>query len=305
MNQPTREDTSPAAEAAAIPSPTTCRPKHLIWVLLVSAIGLDSVSRKYGSAEEHGRHAQSESVQKGAAPAACVPCGGLTGTAQEQPAPPPDQPETLRYVRRAGEQFVMECRFAIARRDGGWTITSTTERGATRMVIEASYDAADRLRAAKAVLTTGETSRTATVQVRDGKATVRAKGREPATFDVPKGTMVTSAPDWTDILLLCRRYDRQRQGKQDFPALWIHPTQPAQRLTFSIEHQGTDAIQHDGKKVELVRYLVRIRNNSTYAAWADAEGRLIRLLPLPLKDAGGGMTLAGWEKAAAGLRPVP
>jgi hypothetical protein len=107
------------------------------------------------------------------------------------------------------------------------------------------------------------------------------------------------------VFLLCRRYDRERKGKQDFPALWIHPVQAPQRLTFSIEYQGIDTIELDGKKTEVSRYDIRIRNSSRYAAWADAQGRMIRLIPLPLKGAASGLTLEGYENSAAGLRPAP
>jgi hypothetical protein len=212
--------------------------------------------------------------------------------------------ETVRYVRPVADRFETECRFTVTRLDAGWTITSTTDSSAGQMEVEARYDAEDRLTGAKAVLTKGGMAKTVSVQVKEGKATVKREGQEPQELDAPKGTLVTSAPDWTDIFLLCRRCDRQKKGKQEFPALWIHPTQPALRLTFSIESQGTDLIERDGKKTELDRYLIRIRNNSPYAAWADAQGRLIRLIPLPMKDSAPGLTLEGWEKAAAGLREI-
>jgi hypothetical protein len=173
------------------------------------------------------------------------------------------------------------------------------------MEVETRYDDEDRPISARIALTTDGATKTATVQVKDGKATIRRDGQEPIEFDAPKGTIITSAPDWTDVFLLCRRYDRKRQGKQEFPALWVHPTQPPQRLTFTIERQGSDVIEHDGKKVELGRYAIRIRNNSSYLAWADAEGRMVRLIALPHKDARAGLTLEGYEKAAAGLRPPP
>jgi hypothetical protein len=212
-------------------------------------------------------------------------------------------PETVRYVRPAGETFAPECQFVIARTGTGWTITSTTERGALRMEVVTRYDAEDRPLAAKAVLTTRGGAQTATVEVKDGKATVRRQGQKPQEFDAPKGTLITSAPDWSDVFLLCRRYDRRRKGKQEFPALWVHPSQPARRLTFSVEWQGTDPVERDGKKVELGRFAIRIRDNSAYVAWADAQGRLVRLIPLPLKEAAPGFTQKGYEKAAAGLRP--
>jgi hypothetical protein len=211
--------------------------------------------------------------------------------------------ETVRYVRPAKGGFATECTFVIARDGKGWTITSRTDRGAVEMQVEARYDAEDRLTSARAALTGDGKTTTATVTLKGDKATVTRQGQQPQQFDVPKGTIVTSAPDWTDVFLLCRRCDPGRKGKQEFPALWIHPTQPAQRLTFSIERQGTDVTEHDGKKQELGRYRIHIRNNSAYAAWTDARGRMVRLIPLPAKGTTAGLTLEGYEKSAAGLRP--
>jgi hypothetical protein len=214
-------------------------------------------------------------------------------------------PETIVYVRPAGDTFGRECQFVIARSDAGWTITSTTERGALRMEVVTRYDSEDRPLSSRAVQTTGKIAQTANVEVKDGKATVRCTGLEPRKFDVPKGTIVTSAPDWSDVFLLCRRYDRERKGKQEFPALWIHPTQPPQRLTFSIEWQGTDEIERDGRKTKLARLALRIRNQSAYVAWADAQGCMVRLIPLPWKETTPGLTREGFEKSAAALRPAP
>jgi hypothetical protein len=213
--------------------------------------------------------------------------------------------EEVRYTRPAGAMAATECTFRITRHGAGWTVLSRTERGDVKMEVEARYDAEDRLTAARATLTARDGVKAATVHVKDGRATVQRAGQRPAEFDVPRGTIVTSAPDWSDIFLLCRRYDRRRKGKQDHPALWIHPTQPPQRLTFSIEWQGADTIRHAGKELELSRYRIRIRNNSAYAAWADARGRLVRLIPLPGKGTAPGMTLAGYERSAAALRPPP
>src|SRR5262245_25649622 len=212
-------------------------------------------------------------------------------------------PEMLRYVRPAGAKFATECEFVINRDKAGWDIISRTDRGTIKMEVEARYDTEDRLTSAKAALTSGDSTKKVAVKAKEGKATVERDGTGPAEFEIPKGTIVTSAPDWSDVFLLCRRYDRTRKGKQEFPALWIHPEKPARRLTFSIEWQGSDSIERDGKKVDLGRYQIRIRDGSAYAAWADGEGRMIRLIPLPAKGATGGFTLEGYEKSAAELRP--
>jgi hypothetical protein len=205
----------------------------------------------------------------------------------------------IRYVRPAGEKYVTECTFTLTRDKASWSITSQTGS----MQVEAKYDADDRLQSAKATISNGKSSKSATVQVKDGKAKVERDGADAEEFDVPKGTIVTSAPDWSDVFLLCRRYNGTKGGKQEFPALWIHPEKPALRLTFTIELHGTDRIVHDGSGLALVRYQIHIRDNSAYMAWAHADGRMVRLIPLPAKDSAPGMTLEGYEKSAAGLRP--
>jgi hypothetical protein len=220
-----------------------------------------------------------------------------------QPLRAESTPETARYLRPAGESFVTECTFSITKTMAGWSVTSRTERGKTVMEVEARYAGDDRLLGASATLTSDGKIKSTTVEVKEGKATVKREGEKALEFDVPAGTIVTSAPDWTDVFLLCRRYDRDKKGKQEFPALWIHPTQPPRRLTFSIERQGSDAIAVEGRKIELDRYLIRIRGNSGYVAWADSQGKMIRLVPLPFKVSASGMTLQGFEKTARGLKP--
>lgn len=207
--------------------------------------------------------------------------------------------ETCRYVRSTGDKHVTECEFDLTRDAKGWAITSRTGR----MKVEARYDKDDHLQDAKASLSDGKSEKVVLVRVKDGKAKVERDGADAQEFDVPKGTIVTSAPDWSDVFLLCRRFDRTKNGKQEFPALWIHPEKLARRLTFTIEKQGIDNIEHDGQAIELVRLLIHIRDNSAYMAWADADGRMVRLIPLPVKDSAPGMTLEGYKKSAAGLRP--
>lgn len=206
--------------------------------------------------------------------------------------------ETYRYVRPMGDKHVTECEFDLTRDAKGWAITSRTGR----MKVEARYDKDDHLLEAKGSLSDGKSEKLVSVRVKDGKAKVERDGADAQEFDVPKGTIVTSAPDWSDVFLLCRRFDRTKTGKQEFPALWIHPEKPARRLTFTIEEYGTGRIMHDGSGIGLVRFQIHIRDNSAYMAWAHADGRMVRLIPLPAKDPPSGMTLEGYEKSAAGLR---
>jgi poly(3-hydroxybutyrate) depolymerase len=214
-----------------------------------------------------------------------------------------EKQEKARYLRLLPDKAVDECQFTQQRGDKGWSISSVTQRGAMRLIVTARYDAQDMLAVAAATLQKGEEMPAVRVQVAAGKATIKHDGQDPQEFDVPRGTIVTSAPDWTDTFLLCQRYDRGKGGKQEFPALWIHPEKPAQRLTFSIERQGKDTVEHDSKKLELDRHLIRIRNNSEYAAWTDAAGRMIKLTSLPFKDSSTELVLEGYEKSARNLRP--
>ena len=210
--------------------------------------------------------------------------------------------ERVTYLRPAGDRFVTECTFDIQRRLDGWSITSTTERGKLRLRVSARYEAANQLQDAEAALSEGDQQTIARVMVEGGKAKVTRPNQPAQEFEVPPGVIVTSAPDWSDTFLLARRYDRAKGGKQEFPGLWIHPSQPAQAPRFSIEKVGRDTIDHDGKKIELDRCVIQLRGNSAYAAWIDAKGMLIRLIPLPAKEGVvSGLVLEGYQKSALPL----
>src|SRR5262245_29720007 len=150
-------------------------------------------------------------------------------------AAPKEGEDKMRYLRLQADKTATECTFTVQRTDKGWSIASVTERGTTKMTVTARYDSQDALLGAEAVLTKGEQKMAARVTVTDGKARVTRDVDDSAfrEFEVPKGVIVTSAPDWTDTFLLCQRYDRQKGGKQEFAGLWIHPEQAAQRLAFS------------------------------------------------------------------------
>lgn len=212
--------------------------------------------------------------------------------------------ERVRYLRPAGPDFATECEFTLRKSPTGATIESVTTRGKVRLTVAAQYADRDRLTSATATLVRDGAKVAATVTTAAGKATVQRAGQKAQEFDVPAGVIVTSAPDWTDTFLLCRRYDRKQGGKQSFPGLWIHPEQPAHRLTFALERVGEVTIEHGAKKVRLGRYTIWLRGNSSYAAWADADGQMVRLVPLPYKDdAANWLVLDGYERSTAQLRP--
>jgi len=215
-----------------------------------------------------------------------------------------DKEEKAAYVRIARDKSNPECTFTIKTGDEGWSIESVTRQGLAMLTITSRYDAKQTLLGVKANLDRGDERKPMTVEVKDGKATILRGNAERQEFEVPRGAIVTSAPDWTDVFLMCRHYDRKKAGTQEFPGLWIHHTQKCQRLTFTAERTGADTIEHDGKKQELDCFVLRIRNNSEYAAWADDKGQMIKLTPLPVKVKDGySLIREGYEKSAAKLLP--
>jgi hypothetical protein len=211
-------------------------------------------------------------------------------------------PEKVRYLRPTSSGAVTECTFTIQRGPEGWTIQSMTERGKGRLALTAAYNRNDHLTSAEVAWTVDGKSKKAKVLVAGDKARIQREDKEAQEFAVPSGVIVTSAPDWTDTFLLCRRYDRDKAGKQSFPGLWIHPLQDSQRLTFRIERTGSDTTEHAGKKLVLDRFLIHLRNNSGYAAWADEKGLMIKLHALPFRAGADMLVLEGFEKSAAKLR---
>ncbi len=217
-----------------------------------------------------------------------------------------DKEERIQYLRPAQGRWEPECVFTIRRAADGREIRSETGRGATRMLVTARYDVRESLVHAEGVLHMGDMKQTVVVEASQGKAHIKPSAGDAKEVEVPAGVIVTSAPDWTDTFLLCRNFDRTKGGQQEFPGLWIHPTQPSARRTFKIEHLSADAIEHENRKIELDRYRIELRPGSQYIAWADGKGRMIRLVPLPYKEGTvTGLVLEGFEKAAASLKPRP
>jgi hypothetical protein len=210
-----------------------------------------------------------------------------------------EKEETFRYLRPTAKGFVPAARITLRTTTDGWSIESVTGGGEREMNVSARYDGKDNLLSASATLHLEDAKAAALVKVTKGVARVEAKG---AVQEVPvmAGTLVTSAPDWSDIFLLCRRYDARAAGKQEFQGLWIHPEQKTLALKFTIEREGADEIEHAGKKSDLGRYRIQIRGPNPYMAWADEHGVLVKLVPLPAKE-GNGLIREGWEKTWAAL----
>src|SRR5262249_38866252 len=109
-----------------------------------------------------------------------------------------------------------------------------------------------------------------------------------------------TTPGWGDVLQLVRRYDRARGGKQEFNGLWIHPIEGMQNHTFAVERQAADTVTVKDREVKLDRYRVKARGDD-FAAWADPDGRVVRVQGLAPKAAP--VVLEGYEDATKGLKP--
>ena len=205
-----------------------------------------------------------------------------------QASPPPSPvPEDCRYFRLTPGGPRSECAFTTAFTEKCLRITSRT--GA--LTVTSCYEGAYQLLEAAAGIGAGEPVR---VTAGGGRATVIRPGHEAQEFDAPPGLIVTSAPDWTDALLICTWWQRGGAPRQEFAGLWIHPEKPAQRLTFSAERIG------DG---EPQRLTLRLRGNSLYAVWIDSAGRMIKLVSLPAGTGSTVLVREGFEAVASSLRP--
>lgn len=208
------------------------------------------------------------------------------------------------FLRPTGKEFVWECTFSLEPVQEGLSILSVTGRGKDRMEVRALYDSGHQPRKASATWLQANEKRTCALEAAEGKVTVTRPGAEPQSFAVAGPAIVTTAPDWSDLFLLCRRYNRKQGGKQTMTGLWIHPIQQAQKLTFTVERQGQDVVSKDGTKLTLDRFLIHIRGPNPYLAWADADGVLVKIQPLPYKEgASNWLVRQGWEGAAASLMP--
>jgi hypothetical protein len=211
----------------------------------------------------------------------------------------PQLPGKLRYLRPAGEGWTNECLFTLGKKDGGWSIVSVTERDPLRLTLETLYGPENTLLTSKVTVRDKDKETAASVSVEQGVVRIQQRGRPRQEFAAPRGVIVTSAPDWTDVLLLCSLYDHTQAGQQTFPALWIHPEMPHQLLKLTIERQGYEMIQQGAKEIKLARFAIQLRGKSRYVGWATMDGTMVRLIPLPAGKQRSGLIADGFQESSA------
>lgn len=214
-----------------------------------------------------------------------------------------DKPEPLRYMRQAGTKFVLESEITITPMERGTLYKSTTSRktelGDEKMTLTLRLDENNRITSAETVHETPKGKKTATLTLRDKHAFLKRAGTTDLLNRVASAPVVTTAPDWSDVIQLITRYDAKKGGKQEFGGVWFHPSAQPATPTFTIERLGTDKIMQKEAEVTLNRYQLKLRSGD-YLTWADEENRVIKILP----RAGDGspIVLEGYEEATRDLK---
>src|SRR5262249_43097501 len=135
----------------------------------------------------------------------------------------------------------------------------------------------NRITSAETVHETPKGKKTAMLTLRDKHAFLKRAGTTDLLNKVAAFPIVTTAPDWSDVIQLITRYDAKKGGVQEFGGVWFHPTAQPATPTFTIERLGPDKIKMKDAEVTLNRYQVKLRSGE-YLAWADEENRVIKIL---------------------------
>lgn len=214
------------------------------------------------------------------------------------PAAEPEKPKPLRYLRMAKAQFTLESEITETRTAQGGTFVSLTDRGTEKMTLTLHFNKDNRLTDAEALQETDKGKQSARLQIEGARARINRAGGVTDLLKVEGNPIVTTAPDWSDILQLARRYDLKKGGRQEFVGLWIHPTRAPLQLTFRVERVGGDTITSAEKKLALERFRIRLRSGD-YLVWADMAGHVYKLMPAGKPDAA--VVLEGFQEATQGL----
>src|SRR5262245_58956594 len=142
----------------------------------------------------------------------------------------------LRYLRPQGDQYVLESEVSVKQTENGALYTSRTERPGETLTLTVRRDAKGRALNADIIVKRKDAETSAKVEIKNKEAKLEAGGKTQ-TIEIGDNPVITSAPDWSDILALVERYDRAKGGKQESAGLWFHPTQPHRLLTFTVEKE--------------------------------------------------------------------
>jgi hypothetical protein len=214
-----------------------------------------------------------------------------------------DKPTQFKYMRPDGDKYVVESEITLTRGKRGFTYTSVTSRGTdkdeVKMTLTIQFDANNNIQSAEAALSKSKTTKKATLTLFKDHARLKKEGTTEILNRVPESPIVTTAPDWSDIIQLMKRYDAKKGGKQEFGGIWFHPEEKLMMPTFTIELVGTDKITLGKKEITLYRHDIHLRSGG-YWAWSDDEGRVVRIVPR--SEGGSPVVLEGYEAATKELK---
>ena len=222
---------------------------------------------------------------------------------------PDEKPTPLKYMRPDGDKYVLESEITVTPGKRGWTYSSTTHRttgdGDLTMQLTIQLDAENTIQSAEAVLTTPKETKKATLTLFKDHARLKRGGTMEILQRMPAAPIVTTAPDWSDIMQLIKRYDAKKGGKQEFGGIWFHPVEQTLTPTFTIDCTGTDNITLkdkdtlEEKEIRLHRYDIRLRSGG-YRAWSNDEGHIVRIVPRGTN--GSPVVLEGYEELTRKLK---
>jgi len=208
-------------------------------------------------------------------------------------------PMEYRYLRPEGGKFVLESKVTMIENKAGPHYTSKTFRGklTLTLMIQCERGGAPQF----AEITTEVDGAKATAQLqRRGEVFRLTRNGVSEDIKAPSGAILTSAPDWSDVIEMVRRYDLSKKGKQEFAGVWFHPRQPTLTPKFAIELKGTDRVKVKEKEIVLNRFEIRLRA-STNRVWALPDGGAAVKI-LPVGDKATPIVLEGYEEATRELK---
>lgn len=205
---------------------------------------------------------------------------------------------TLRYLTPAGGKYVPEGEVITTAGEDGSTFVWRTGRAAETLTLTVRFDKDGRATRAEALLETSKVRKAAVLSFLDkGTATVKRGGITDYLMAGGDGFVVTN-PDWTAVFPLVRRYDAKKGGKQELAGYWFHPVEAFRPVKYVIDRTGTAAVTVNGKALQLDRYQLQLRDGG-YLVWADADGRVCKILP---EGKGAPVYLDGLEEVAKDLK---
>src|SRR5262249_4516778 len=177
--------------------------------------------------------------------------------------------------------------------------TSKTFRGKLTLTLTIQSERGGAPQFAEVATEADGTKKTATLE-RRGVVFRLTRNGVSEDIKAPFNAILTSAPDWSDVIELVRRYDLSKKGKQEFAGVWFHPKQPILTPKFIIELKGTDRVKVKEKEIVLNRFEIRLRA-STNRVWALPDGGgTVKILPAGEKATP--IVLAGYEEATGELK---